>query len=489
METNHLLPYLYIPLATAIVLPFASKWRKKISDILTSITFLAGFANILFLFCSPSVIKDAYVSIPGDGLTIFFVGLIYLVAFCISIYSWGYLPKDMPNRSAYYSLILVSAAAMCGIIFADNFFSLYVYIEALAITSFALITTDSSSDKGHIDADKQKREGLEGALKYLLITFPASALCMTGISIVFLSCGSITFETLRVMSMSGESMGPATFGIALIILGFLIKSGVAPFHTWTPDAYQGAYPPISAYLGGIVTKISGVYAVLKTGTLINFYFGNAEGLSHGIMFIGMLSIAVGALAALRQKDFKRMLAFSSISQMGYIVLAAGLCTPIAVIGAVLHMFNHATFKTLLFLNSSNLQLATGTTEMDKMGGLEKQMPHTAWTTVVALLSTAGVPPLSGFWSKLLIIIALWDAGFTVYAMLALLFSTITLAYFIMMQRKVFFGESKASNENVKEVPFILRVPSYIMTFIIVAAGILFPFFYVYLRMTTGRILL
>jgi multicomponent Na+:H+ antiporter subunit D len=283
--------------------------------------------------------------------------------------------------------------------------------------------------------------------------------------------------------------GPVTFAGALLMLGFLIKSGVVPFHTWTPDAYQGSYAPVSAYLAGIVTKISGVYAILKLATLLRFFDGRAQALSEMVMFLGMLSIAVGALAALKQTNLKRMLAFSSVSQIGYIVLAAGLGTPLAIIGAVFHLVNHATFKTVLFLNSASVEKSAGTTDMDKLGGLEHSMPVTSWTSVIALLSTAGVPPLSGFWSKLLIILALWESGLKVYAVLALLFSVVTLAYFLMMQRKVFFGKKSAAAESAPEVSAPLLAPVVLLSAVIVALGLLFPYFYSYVQMIAERIIL
>ena len=472
-----LLAYLLIPLFTAVLIPFAAKRRPRLADIFANVTLMAGLANLAWLVLRPSVVNEAFVPVPGDGLTLLLVGLIYLVALCVTFYSANYLPEEMPNRSSYYSLIMVSVAAMCGIVNAADFFTLYVFIEVLAVTSFALITTDDS--KG----------GIEGALKYLLLTFPASALIIAGISILLLSLGSLSYDTLRIVMSSGTPTGPLVFGVALMMLGFLIKSGVVPFHTWTPDAYQGAYAPVSAHLGGIVTKISGVYAVLRLAVLMNFYDGNAVGLSSGIMFLGMLSIVVGALAALRQKDFKRMLAFSSVSQVGYIILAAGLGTPLAVIGAVFHIFNHATFKTVLFLNSASVERAAGTTDMDKLGGLEHTMPWTSWTSVIALLSTAGVPPLSGFWSKLLIIMALWESGFKVYAVMALLFSVVTLAYFLMMQRRMFFGKKKENAGNVQEAAAPLLAPVVLMSALIVAAGVFFPYFYSYIRMAAERIIL
>ena len=471
-----LLAYLFIPLLTAVIIPFAARWRAKNADLLANVTLLAGLANLGWLTLRPSVACGGFAGIPGDGLSLLLVGLIYLVALCVTFFSAYYLPGDAANRPAYFSLIMISVSAMCGVVTSGDFFTLYVFMEVLAVTSFALISAEET------------KAGLEGALKYFLLTFPASAMIIAGISVLLLTLGDLSFDALRAVMSAGLSAGPAVFGVALMTLGFLIKSGVAPFHTWTPDAYQGAYSPVSAHLAGIVTKISGVYAVLKIATLMNFFDGKAQGLSAGIMFLGMLSIAVGALAALKQTDFKRMLAFSSVSQVGYIVLAAGLGTPLAVIGAIFHLVNHATFKTALFLNSASVEKAAGTTDMAKLGALEHSMPWTSWTSVIALMSTAGIPPLSGFWSKLLIILGLWESGFKTYAVLALLFSVVTLAYFLLMQKKVFFGE-KPEKPAAAEAPAAQLAPVVLMCAVIVAVGLLFPYFYSYVRMAAERIML
>lgn len=472
-----LLAYLLIPLFTAVLIPFAARGRARLADILANVTLLAGLANLLWLALRPSVIAGGFADIPGDGFSLLLVGAVYLVGLCVTFFSAWFMEEGRPNRAAYYSLILASVSAMTGVVTTTDFFTLYVFIEVLAVTSFALITTDDSG------------KGIEGALKYFFLTFPASALIIVGIAILMLSLGSLSFETLRIFMASDVPPGPVVFASALIMLGFLIKSGVVPFHAWTPDAYQGAYAPVSAHLAGIVTKISGVYAVIKLATLLRFFDGRAAALSEMVMFLGLLSIAVGALAALRQTDLKRMLAFSSVSQVGYIVLAAGLGTPLAIMGAIFHLFNHATFKTVLFLNSASVEKSAGTTDMDKLGGLEHTMPWTSWTSVVALLSTAGVPPLSGFWSKLLIILALWEAGLRGYAVTALLFSIVTLAYFMIMQRKVFFGKKGQAAEHAPEVSAPLLAPAVLMSAIIVALGLLFPYFFTYVRMVAERIIL
>jgi formate hydrogenlyase subunit 3/multisubunit Na+/H+ antiporter MnhD subunit len=193
--------------------------------------------------------------------------------------------------------------------------------------------------------------------------------------------------------------------------------------------------------------------------------------------VGIISAVVGALAALTQSNFKRMLAYSSISQVGYIVLGLGAGTALGLAGAVFHLFNHAVFKTLLFVNASAVEKETGTVDMDKLGGISKLMPVTGTTSVIAFLSTAGIPPLSGFWSKLLIIVALYKAGFPVIAAIAVAASLLTLAYFLSMQRRVFFGKLAEGLGSIKEGNFWVLVPSVVLALLTIALGVGIPWLF------------
>jgi len=315
--TTSLLAYLLIPLFTAVLIPFAARNRHKLADILANVTLLAGLINIGAILFNPANIANSFAGVPEDGFALLMIFIIYLVALCVTFFSAYFMGEDSTvNRVPYYSLIMTSVAAMCGIVTTGDFFTLYIFVEVLAVTSFAMITSDDSS------------KGLEGAIKYFLLTFPASLLILFGIAFLMLTAGTFSFESIKIIIASGMPVGPVVFAVSLILLGFLIKSGVVPFHTWTPDAYEGAYAPVSAYLAGIVTKISGVYAVIKISIMFRLFEIRAYHTADILMFLGMLSIAVGALAALRQKEFKRMLAFSSISQIGYIILAAGMGTPL-----------------------------------------------------------------------------------------------------------------------------------------------------------------
>jgi multicomponent Na+:H+ antiporter subunit D len=245
-----------------------------------------------------------------------------------------------------------------------------------------------------------------------------------------------------------------------------------PFHAWLPDAYTAASSPVSILLAGIVTKICGVYTLMRVVLAV---FGFSKSFSAMLLFIGAVSVVLGAFIAFGQKNFRRMLAFSSISQIGYIMLGFATGTPLGLIGAAFHFFNHAVFKSLLFINAGAVEQATGTRNFDELGGLAGKMPVTGATSVIGMLSTAGIPPLAGFWSKLFIIIALWQGGYHSYALIAIFASVITLGYLLSLQHSVFFGKIKEGLEDVKEVPPVLYWPAIIMAFITVSCGIFFWF--------------
>jgi multicomponent Na+:H+ antiporter subunit D len=258
-----------------------------------------------------------------------------------------------------------------------------------------------------------------------------------------------------------------------------------PFHGWLPDAYASAPSAVSVLLAGIVTKTVGVYTLIR---VVNSVFGANEALKWVLMAVGAFSIVLGALGAMGQKDFKRMLAYSSISQVGYIILGFGCGTALGFAGAVFHLFNHAIFKSLLFVNAAAVEKQAGTRDMDKLSGLAAGMPLTGTTSIIASLSAAGVPPLAGFWSKLIIIIALWTSGHYGYAAIAVLVSLITLTYLLSMQRRVFFGLPTSGMARVTEAPLAITLASVLLAALIVAVGLFFPYFLSIFHLPVGQAL-
>jgi multicomponent Na+:H+ antiporter subunit D len=244
-----------------------------------------------------------------------------------------------------------------------------------------------------------------------------------------------------------------------------------PFHGWLPDAYSGAPPAVSVLLAGTITKSTGVYSLMRLSSSV---FGFAFNIGPALSFIGILTIVFGAFAAMGQKDMKRMLAYSSLCQVGYIFLGLGTGTALGFAAASSHLFNHAVFKTQLFVNASAIERQAGTRNIDELGGLSREMPVTSWTSVVAFLSAAAIPPLGGFWSKLLSVIALWQAGNIPVAVAAIFTGLLTMVYFLLFQRKVFFGKPVARAVPIVEAPFCMTAPAVLLCAITLGVGILFP---------------
>ena len=360
------------------------------------------------------------------ALVLFTIGLISLIALLVRKYSSS---EEFFNFS---QLILIIIIGMNGTVMVTDIFSLYVFLEVTGVTSFIL----------------------------------------TGIGILYMTFGSLSYNTLS-LSLANMSTVPPQLLITFILLiaGFSIKSGMVPFHMWVPDAYTNAGPAVSVLLAGIVTKAGGIYAMIR---LLHDVFINIAIIQEVLAFLAIITIVSGALLAIGQSDFKKILAYSSISQIGYIIIGAACGTPLGFIGAFMHFFNHATFKSLLFVNSAAVEMQTGTRDINKLQGLATKMKITGGTSVVGFLSAAGIPPLAGFWSKLVVIVALWQVGFRAYAIIALLASILTLAYFLILQRKVFFGKTSPELENIKEANAGISISAILLALIIILMGVGFP---------------
>lgn len=380
------------------------------------------------------------------------------IVFFISLLAGKALLVNEAQRFNFLNLIILALLGMNVTVMSTDLFSIYIFIEVTALASFILII---------LNKDKF---AVEGVFKYIILSSVASVLMLSAVGLLLLFAGGTSFESVKSALSSGNAF-LFKVSLGLFLCGLFIKSGLVPFHGWLPDAYTCAPAPVSILLAGIVTKISGVYVLLR---LMVSVFGGIVAIQNSLMFIGAISIVIGALLALTQNNFKRLLSYSSISQVGYIILAAGCATPLAILGATFHFFNHAIFKSLLFANAAAVEKQTGSVDIDTMGGLAHKMPVTGTTSIIAFLSTAGIPPLSGFWSKLIIVIALWNAGNIVYASIAILASVITLSYLLHLQRQVFFGKIRAGLENIKEADFDLLLPQIILAIIIVVVGILGP---------------
>lgn len=392
-------------------------------------------------------------------LLLFVIGMVAFVSVLIAHRTVDF------NRSSYTNLLMMLMLGMNGMLLVTDLFSLYVFMEVTGICCFIMIAMFRS------------RADLEGSFKYLVLSELASIFILTGLSFLLMKTGSLRFADLaglgsRVSLGSGRLEDFLVYAaMVLLLAGFAIKTGVVPFHSWLPDAHQSADTSVSVLLSGVVIKIAGVYGLIMLTQL----FGDVAPLRVSLAVIGMLSVVAGALLAARQSHFKRVIAYSSVSQMGYILLGLSTGTTLGLAAALAHVFSHAAFKSTLFANAAALHEQTGTLDMNKMGGLENNMPVTAFSSVIAFLSTAGIPPTAGFWSKLLIILALWTSGAHVLAGCALVASILTSAYLIRMQRMVFFGKAKPELAEVHEIRGSVLAAEILLTVVTIGVGLLYPF--------------
>jgi multicomponent Na+:H+ antiporter subunit D len=453
-----------IPLAALVIanLPFVGGLRKVAFPAALLLSVLQ-VALVVFvpadLWRGPGALEDFFTfRLAVDNLTLVLLLSIGIVV-SVALLAGRCMIGDDRARANFTSVMLIALIGMNGTVLLTDLFSLYVFIEITSVASFILI------------ALYRDRNGLEGAFKYLILSAVATILMIGGVALLLMTAGGTSFATVKAALAASNTGTFAKIAMGAFVCGLFIKGGLVPFHGWLPGAYSSAPAPVSVFLAGIATKVSGIYALIR---LVTSVFTPDVSINTVLLLVGAVSIVVGALAALWQTDMKRLLSYSSISQVGYIVLGLGCGTPMALFGAIFHLFNHSIFKSLLFVNSASIEQRVGTTDLGRMGGLGSRMPVTGVTNVIGILSTAGIPPLSGFWSKLIIIVALWQAHYYAYACIAILFSVVTLGYLLLMQRKAFFGETPAQFAEVREATFGLVVGSIVLAAITVGMGVLFP---------------
>lgn len=459
--------FVIVPLAAAFVNSLPGKRFQGMPDTLGILTTLILFGLSLTavqLIRSDSTLVyhlggwrlPIGIAMVLDGLTAFMLVTVNMAALAVAVYARDYMER-YTSKEKFYTLFLLMLVGMNGVIVAGDLFNLFVFLEIAAVASYALVAFGT------------ERHELEAAFKYAVMGTVGSLFILLGIVFSYGLTSTLNMADMSLMLADQTDQKLILMVSVLFLMGFGLKAALVPFHAWLPDAHPSAPAPISAMLSGVLIKTLGVYALCRT-----FYnvIGFSPTLSSILMFAGTLSMVIGVLLAIGQRDLKRLLAYSSISQIGYVVLGIGLGTPLGILGGMFHLFNHSVFKSLLFLNSGAVEYATGTRDLMAMGGLRKRMPVTSATGFIALLSIAGIPPFSGFWSKLVIIIAAVQAEHVGYALWAVIVSVLTLALFVRIMKHAFFGEPPQSWERVKEVPGAMQVSMVALALISVVSGIL-----------------
>ena len=412
-----------------------------------------------------SPVKDYAIGIglEVDALNAFFALLVTVTTYLSGWYSIKYMSRD-EGGDYYYTLYLMLSGSVLGLVLTGDIFNMFVMIEIMTFACVAL-TAFRNWSKG----------SLEAAFKYLVLGSLGSTCTLSGIALLYAQAHTLNMAQLSAF-LSGTLHQPnVVLALALLLTGFGVKSYCVPFHFVAADAYQAAPASVSMLFSGMVNK-AGVYGLIRVCYII-FQSMGLSTVQTLLVAIGTVSMFVGVTMALSQHDFKRLLAFHSISQIGYVITAVGLGTALGVAGGLYHAMNHTLFKGLLFLCAGAVYYATGTTNLDKMGGLSKKMPQTCLIFLIAAFSISGLPPFNGFVSKWTIYQAVYEKavsggiGYLFVAIVALITSVLTLASFIKVTQSVFFGHSRESFRDVKEVPGSMLVPMWILAILCVVTGV------------------
>lgn len=404
-------------------------------------------------------------SLEVDALSLFFALIVVVAVFVSGVYSFFYMDRD-DSLVNYYTLFLMLSGSVLGLVLSGDLFNMFVMVEIMTFTAVALT------------AFRNNYEGaLEGAFKYLVVGSLGSTSVLIGIALIYSQLH--TLNLAQISALLPTSSSPVTLiAFAFLFVGFGSKAFLFPFHPLAADAHAVAPASISLMISGVLTKC-GVYGIIRLCYCL-YQNINQPFVQYFVTCVGVVSMFVCVTMAFNQHNFKRLLAFHSISQVGYVITVIGLGSALGVSAGLFHAMNHTIFKGLLFLTAGAVQHATGSLDLDELGGLSKKMPSTCALFLIGAASISGLPPFNGFASKWMIYQAAFEkAGetgnffFVVVCVAALITSVLTLASFIKVAQSVFFGQLNPKFANTREVSLGMRIPMWILAALCILPG-LFP---------------
>lgn len=420
----------FVPTLGAFLLGLVGLVSVRLRNYLALLFVLTSF--ILSVAIAPAVLSGRIVTITkqlpmgfdfvlrADGLAVFMAIVSSLISSIIVLYSIGYI-SHYKNQNEYYLMVVLFLGAMMGLVFAGNLILLYVFWEITAIASWRLI--------GYF---REKQHVIRADKAFLVTVFGALAMLL-GFITIYQQTGSFDLAVIK-QTLGGVPV--SSLAVILILAGILSKSATLPFHTWLPDA--GVAPsPVTALLHAAVLVKIGVYVFAR---LFVVNMALSPGWHTAVMIIAAASALVSAGAALLETDLKRLIAFSTVSQIGFIFLGFAVNNEVGVAGALLYILMHGIAKGGLFLCAGIVEQNTHTKDITKMGGLIKTMPVTAIAFLFCALSVMGIPPFGGFFSKYLVISGAFASGNTWIALVFLFGACLTILYLLRAFNMVFMGK-------------------------------------------------
>jgi NADH-quinone oxidoreductase subunit M len=416
----------------------------------------------------PSI--ESQFSLYLDGISYPIVLTVSLLGLFATVYSYGYMQHEH-SKPSYFANLLLFIAGMEGVVLAANLIEFYIFWEMMLIPSYFLILFWGT-----------KEQARRISMKYFLFTHLGALLVLAGFALIYVTTG--VFDMLTLSSSAGQVLITSIFAanpsiikliFVLLVAGFAVKMAMFPIHTWLPDAHSEAPTPISVLLSGVLVE-TGAYAIIRFASI--FWYGLSI-FSSIMAVIGVITMFYGGLMALVQVDIKRLLAYSTISQMGYIFFGIGVASIFGIAGALFQIINQALAKGLLFMVVGAVVLATNTRDLGELGGLSIKMPVTATTAMIGVLSIAGSPPLGGFVSEWMILKGGFDefvvtsnSLYFVLGILGVVASIISAGYMLRFIWKVFLGPMPRQLRSARDPPRSMQLSMIVLSALIILFGLL-----------------
>jgi len=451
------LPHLESEWPTLVMIPYLGAFAVFLLGLVLPAlrnlaVFLITLAPVVYLIFDP----NWGISQIG-ALQWFFALSMAAMVFLIATYSIGFMGREKSQGRFYFWLVYL-CASLVGLGISKSLGDFYAFWEMMTISSYFLAL------------QRETEEARKAALTYFLAALSAGFLLLTGI----LTVGLAQNGNFAVEALNGVNLQlPATVVAILFFIGLGVKAEVFPLYGWVPKLYEESLAPVSALFASALSKAA-IIGLLGVLFIILGADAQMPGIRMAVAWLGALTMILGVAGAMLQSDMQKLLAYHSISQMGYVITGIALGSALGVAGGVFHAINHMLFKGLLFLCAGAVFMQTGSKSLDKLGGLARKMPVTTFAVVIAAFAISGVPPFNGFASKWMIYqagIAEGTPSGAIIAAIAMIASTGTLASFIKFIHTAFYGQLPEEFADAKEVPFIMQLPMLILAALCTLFGV------------------
>jgi multicomponent Na+:H+ antiporter subunit D len=462
-----------LPLLAAFTVPIIGYFSKKsVPYFVSLVTFIAFLISIFNL---QTVISSGTISYTMGGweppwgieyridyLNAFVSIVVIFIIFIVSIYSRKSIENELHGKTVpFFIIFLLLTAGLQGLIVTGDIFNVYVFLEISSLAAYALIAVGSN------------RNALMASLNYLIIGTVSASFILLGIGYLYMVTGTLNMADMANILPAAFDERPKVVlaAFAFFLVGFSIKVGLFPLHTWMPDAYSQAPSAVSALLASTFTKVAAYVMVRFMITIFKPDFIISTVNANIILaWLAAIAIIAGSVLAIAQTDFKRMLAYSSVSQIGYIILGIALLNQMAMTGGIIHIMNHGIMKAALFMVAGAIIYKTGIRNINDFKGLGKTMPYTSAAFTLVALSMIGVPPTVGFVSKWYLALGAIEADMWVFVGVIMLSSLLNIVYFWRVFENMYFY--RAEGGKVDEVPLSMLLPILILAALTFLLGLL-----------------